>query len=627
MEAELETKVVDQGSKTKGESAKVVDLLAVDRHIDRYELIHRLGHGGMATVYLGRTLGKAGFERLVAVKVIHPHLASEPEFVEMFLDEARIAAKIHHPHVVAIHDVGEDDGVFYMVMEYVEGDTLASLQRQLQKDERRLPLSAVLQIAADACEGLAAAHDAVDADGKPLRLVHRDVSPHNLLVGADGRVKVVDFGIMKAVGKRSSTLTGQLRGKIAYMSPEQARGKSIDHRTDLFALGAVLWELTTGERLFTGDNESAILTRVLECEVPDPQSLRADLPDGVADVIRKALSRDREDRYESAQDMLRDIRTQLRRLDPEIDPRQDLSAEMERYFTRRIEYIRAAVRRRAGSEPRPLRPSDRELMAGVGSEPGRRIGDDDLTKTPHLSGESGPREKTAPLAAVDSAVAAESAPARTQTQTHTNTATTGLASAPARHWGLWLLLPLVGAAIAIIVLQQRPSADESEAPSKRAPVDTAPTPASTTPGPTPRADASAAKAGAAATVKWHINTSPEGAIVTIDDRRYDDPTPMSVELPRSEDPVAVVIEIDGYRPQRARLAPARTENFTYTLEPETKQVKIDHTLETRFHPSKQKTKKKAAPVPDTEDTAGSDSKKGDFDEVPDWMKSKDAKSP
>src|SRR5690606_12873291 len=157
--------------------------------------------------------------------------------------------RIHHPHVVAIHDVGEDDGVFYMVMEYVEGDTLAALVRQLRKDERqRLPISAILQIAADACEGLAAARELAGPDGRPLGLVHRDVSPHNLLVGMDGRVKVVDFGIMKAAGKRSNTLTGQLRGKLAYMAPEQAEGKVLDARTDLFALGAVLWELCTAER-------------------------------------------------------------------------------------------------------------------------------------------------------------------------------------------------------------------------------------------------------------------------------------------------------------------------------------------------------------------------------------------
>jgi serine/threonine protein kinase len=250
MEAEPETKVLDRESATKDKPALVPASLGVGTTVGRYELIHRLGQGGMAAVFLGRATGRAGFEKLVAVKVIHPHLAAEPDFVEMFLDEARIAARLHHPHVVEILDLDEDEDASFMVMEYVEGETLASLLRQLRKQGERLPL------VADACEGLAAAHDLTDADGRPMHLVHRDVSPHNLLVSMDGRVKVVDFGIAKATGRRSSTRTGQLRGKLAYMSPEQASSGAIDHRTDLFALGAVLWELLVNERLFTAVSES-----------------------------------------------------------------------------------------------------------------------------------------------------------------------------------------------------------------------------------------------------------------------------------------------------------------------------------------------------------------------------------
>jgi serine/threonine-protein kinase len=606
MAAELETKVLDQGSKTKGESAKVVDLLAVDRAIGRYELIHRLGHGGMATVYLGRATGRAGFERLVAVKVIHPHLASEPEFVEMFLDEARIAAKIHHPHVVAIHDVGEDEGVFYMVMEYVEGDTLASLVRQLGKDERLLPLSAVLQIAADACEGLAAAHDLVDAEGNPLRLVHRDVSPHNLLVGVDGRVKVVDFGIMKAAGKRSSTLTGQLRGKLAYMSPEQARGKPIDHRTDVFALGAVIWELCTNRRLFHGDNESAMLENVLACKIPDAQSIRPELPDDVAALLRKALAHDRDDRYESAKEMLKDVRSLLRGLDADIDPRQDLSTEMERYFTRRIEYVRAAVRRRAGSEPRAARPTDRELLRAREQTGERRaLTDDDLTKTPPLAAGASGREATTVIADVEPGAVGH---------TGTRTLTTSIAGAPARHWGLWLLLPLLGAAGAIVAVRgsgETPAATEpadSGARERRVPASDPPAeavePKQADPEPEPLAPV---------TVKWNFNTRPQGAIVTINGERYTDPTPVSVELPQGEDVVTVVIEKEGYAPQQARLAPTRSENLSYSLEPTKKPRSGSHTFTTKFHPSRT----------DPEAKAPTKKKGGEFDEVPDWMRPKD----
>jgi serine/threonine-protein kinase len=617
---EAETKVLDQGSKTKGETAKVVDLLAVDRKVGRYELIHRLGHGGMATVYLGRATGRAGFERLVAVKVIHPHLANEPEFVEMFLDEARIAARIHHPHVVAIHDVGEDDGVFYMVMEYVEGDTLASLVRQLRKDGRLLPLSAVLQIAADACEGLAAAHDLVDSDEKPLHLVHRDVSPHNLLVGADGRVKVVDFGIMKAVGKRSSTLTGQLRGKLAYMSPEQARGKPIDHRTDIFALGAVLWELLAGRRLFDTDHESETLERVLACDVPDIATIRDDLPAPVTKLLSRALATDKGERFDSAKEMLREVRGLLRGLAADVDPRHDLSVEVERYFAQRIEYIRAAIRGRA-IEPRVARPTDRELFeavqSGSGSDPLR---DDEISKTPALG--SSVRAATQVLVAEDG----EPEPSA-NTHTNTNTLTTSQVAAGARTLSRWLLLPLIGAAIAIAIIGW--PKDEPEPKPAPPVVDETPTPANTRPEP-PTPVPPPSEPAAPATVKWNFNTDPQGALVTIGGTQYTDPTPMSVELPHGEEPLDVLIEREGFAPHRARLAPNETLNLQYTLK------KSGPTFATKFHPdaksspgktgsgkSGKRGKSGTAPTKPPAET------KDEFGDVPDWVKSPsdDAKTP
>ncbi|MBV1860661.1 MAG: serine/threonine protein kinase, partial [Nannocystaceae bacterium] len=276
--------------------------------VGRYELIHRLGHGGMASVYLGRAIGTAGFERLVAVKVIHPHLANESEFVEMFLDEARIAAKIHHPNVCETLDLGEDDGLFFMVMEYVEGETLSSLTRLLRKHKDRMPVPCALQITADACRGLGAAHALEGKDGKPLNLVHRDVSPHNLLVTMDGRVKVVDFGIMKAAGKRSNTLTGQLRGKLTYMSPEQARGEPVDRRSDIYAMGVVLWELLAGARFYRGETDSELLAQVSLARRQDIADYCDDLPEAVIAVLDKALAESRTDRYATADDMLKDLR-------------------------------------------------------------------------------------------------------------------------------------------------------------------------------------------------------------------------------------------------------------------------------------------------------------------------------
>ncbi len=585
MEAEPETKVVDHESKAiKSEPVAAPAVVAGRQVVDRYELVHRLGHGGMATVHLGRATGRAGFEKLVAVKVIHPHLADEPEFVDMFLDEARIAARLHHPHVVQILDVGEDDGVYFMVMEYVEGDTLSSLIRQLRKHGDQLPLSAVLQIAADAAEGLAAAHALSDRDGKAYQLVHRDVSPHNLLVGMDGNIKVVDFGIMKAAGKRSNTLTGQLRGKLSYMSPEQARGKPLDHRTDLFALGAVIWELCTNKRLFEAETESETLELVRQCEVPDLAEVRPDLPDGVAEVLRKSLARDANDRYDSAQQMLRDIRAVRRDLSADVDARADLAEVMAQFFTARIDYVRAAIRRREGSGVRPM-PSSASMSL--------------VTPEAAANGDStnviSPPRGTAARPSDSGEGAAN--------YTGTSTMTTALGQAPARHWSLWLVLPLVGAAIGTAAMgwgkdqgqEDRDgivaAAPATEKPAKKiaeeAPMTAPPKPVETS----------------APSIKWTINTEPQGAFVTIAGTKHEEPTPFTVSVPHSDDSLLIQIEHEGFRPHVVRLAPLETANLSYRLAPMAAAPTPKKLGKTKFWPRKKKPGKqvesKAAPEPTT----------------------------
>lgn len=545
MEAEPETKVLDRESATQDKHASVLDSLGVGKTVGRYALIHRLGHGGMAAVYLGRATGRAGFEKLVAVKVIHPHLAAEPEFVEMFLDEARIAARLHHPHVVEIHDLGDADGVFFMVMEYVEGETLASLLRQLRKQGDRLPLSAVLQVVADACEGLSAAHDLTHADGRPMHLVHRDVSPHNLLVSMDGRVKVVDFGIAKATGRRSSTRTGQLRGKLAYMSPEQAGGDDIDHRTDLFALGAVLWELLTNERLFVAETESETLARVTACEVPDIRE-RADVPEGVAALVTRALERKPDDRFATAQDMLREVRAQLRALDDDVDPRADLAAVMDRLFAARVGYIRAAVRRAGESGTHRERAANDPITHEDATKVGERPSDRSSGSGPI----AGPRPSGSSLLAGPG------------TNTHTLTA---LATAPARHWSLWLLLPLLGAVVGSAMVSRGwwgPTEPQAMAVEE----------AVRQPDPRPSlASAGDAAAGvrtvASTTVKWRFDTVPDGAIITLDGVPHPERSPVTLEVPRSDEAVEVVISREGYRDIKLRPAPLAPDNFNYQLEP------------------------------------------------------------
>lgn len=571
MEAEAETKVVEARSKPSRPAASSSDGMPRDRLIGRYELLHRLGHGGMATVYLGRAIGTAGFEKLVAVKVIHPHLANEPEFVEMFLDEARIAARIRHPHVVEILDLGREDDVFFMVMEFVEGDTLATLLRELRKTGELLPVAAVLQIVADACEGLASAHDLVDPDGVPYHLVHRDVSPHNLLAGLDGWVRVVDFGIMKAAGKRSTTLTGQLRGKLPYMSPEQARGQAIDRRTDLFALGAVMWELLTNERLVAGETESEILAHVSHFTLPDIQQHRADLPAPVRRVLERALAADLERRYVDAHEMLRDVRLALRACESSEDPRGQIAAVMKRHFEARIEYVRASARTR-GIDRAPERRRHSSML---------ELGDEARAAT---SSAARSRTPTAVLAKSSS-----SSPLRDFPEVPTQVTATTTPPRAGRSWTLLIGLPLVGAALgtAIVTYAQR----QPERPRIEA--------AAVEPEAIPAAGTTAADEPEF--VKWVFNTEPQGATVTIDGRRFERVTPMSVEMPRGSEPVSVRLERDGFEPYEAELAPVGPQNHAHRLVPVPAPRPITNTpiRFTTKKPSKPKTPSTEATAPPT----------------------------
>jgi serine/threonine-protein kinase len=271
--------------------------------LDRFELIAELASGGMATVYLARLGGVAGFQRFVAIKRLHPHLAREPEFVDMFLDEARLAARIHHPNVVPIVEIGESDQGYYLVMEYVEGDTAARLMARSAQDNGRLPPSVALRIVLDALTGLHAAHELLDDDRKPLELVHRDVSPQNILVGVDGVTRITDFGVARAASRLATTRSGQLKGKLAYMAPEQARGTEMDRRADVFAMGAVMWEMLAGKRLFKGEGEAETLNRVLFEPIPLLRDSDPSTPLAIEEICTRALLRDRAYRFGSAAEM------------------------------------------------------------------------------------------------------------------------------------------------------------------------------------------------------------------------------------------------------------------------------------------------------------------------------------
>jgi serine/threonine-protein kinase len=275
------------------------------RAFGKYTLLSRLATGGMADVFVALLRADFGFEKLVVIKCLLPSLAADQRHVAMFLDEARTAATLSHPNIVQMFDAGEVDGTYYIAMEFIEGQDLRSLMRRLHdRGQIGLPLDHAIFVLTRLLSGLEYAHQKRDFHGNPLRIVHRDISPQNVVITFSGDVKIVDFGVAKsAMQLGEKTEVGQLKGKVAYMSPEQARGQPIDWRSDLFSAGVVLFELTTGTRLFRGNNEVETLRRIYTAEHPRPSQVKPDFPVELEAIVMRALARDRRSRYQSAREM------------------------------------------------------------------------------------------------------------------------------------------------------------------------------------------------------------------------------------------------------------------------------------------------------------------------------------
>jgi len=274
--------------------------------LGRYALFDQIAEGGMATVHLGRLIGPVGFSKIVAIKQMHESAARNPDFVAMFLDEARLSGRVQHPNVVATYDVIAKGGEAFLVMEYVHGESLAALLRAARKREQRLAPAVAVHILCDVLSGLHAAHEATDEFSEPLRLVHRDVSPQNIMVGVDGVARVLDFGIAKAAGRLQETQTGQLKGKIGYMAPEQLLGRPLDRRVDIFAAGIVLWETISGRKMFDADNSGQLMYQVLEFDIP-PLSTLADVPLALSKAVERATARDPNERFATAREFAREL--------------------------------------------------------------------------------------------------------------------------------------------------------------------------------------------------------------------------------------------------------------------------------------------------------------------------------
>lgn len=304
--------------------------------LGRYRVVEEIGIGGMASVYLARMDGPGGFQKWVAIKRIHANLVEDDQFVDMFLDEARIAAGINHANVAQVFDLGKDDNTYWIAMEYLHGEPLREIMRRCEERGQLISPDLAARLCADAAEGLHSAHELKGKNGQFLNLVHRDVTPHNLFVTYDGYTKVVDFGIAKVADRLSETRAGTLKGKLAYMSPEQVRGQEdVDRTTDLFALGVVLWELTTGHRLFRMDTDLDTLEKVQACVVPPPSTMVPGYPVELESVVMKALAKRKQDRFQTARDFSRALQTYLMRRGVFVGP-EEVAAFVSELFADRI---------------------------------------------------------------------------------------------------------------------------------------------------------------------------------------------------------------------------------------------------------------------------------------------------
>jgi len=322
--------------------------LAPGSRLGRYELLIPIAYGGMARVWAARLHGQRGFSKLVAIKTILPHLAHNPEFERMFLDEARIAAGVHHPNVCEIYELGEEGRVLYLAMEWVNGDSLMHVLRGINgKKAEPIEVRIAARIVADACAGLHAAHELTDDDGRLLNVVHRDVSPHNLLVAQEGTVKVTDFGVAKALNQtHQATVAGQVKGKVAYMAPEQIGGLAFDRRSDVFGMGCVLYESITGVLPFRGENDPQVMQAVLRGTYEPPSKLVRSIPTEMEHIIDRALASEPRQRFATAERMRVALEEFLAKSGMVITPTQVGTMVRQRLgpqLDKRREHVRAAM--------------------------------------------------------------------------------------------------------------------------------------------------------------------------------------------------------------------------------------------------------------------------------------------
>ena len=434
--------------------------------LGRYALHAEIAAGGMATVYLGRLHGAVGFGRTVAIKRLHPHLAKDPEFVAMFLDEAHLAARVQHPNVVPTLDVVTSDRELFLVLEYVRGESFSALIRAARAAGQTLPIPVVVAVVVGLLNGLHAAHEATDEQGKPLGIVHRDVSPQNVLVGADGVARVLDFGVAKAATRLQTTREGQLKGKVSYMAPEQLAGE-VTRRTDIYAAGVVLWEALTGKRLMKGDTEAQLLNAVLSMEILPPSTHNREVSGALDAVVMMAVAKKPEERFATALDMAIALEGAVRPAST-----REVSAWMEEHLGESLNRRRRVV---AEIESSTSAPGRGELLKMIDAS-GEPLSGPLPASLPSLPDASGPNAQPSTASLT---LSRHPPPAQSQS----------------RAWlvGL-LLLPVLGGGVALGVVLSRPVAPPAL---RAASIDTpatsviVPAPGSAAPVPSPSSPPSA----------------------------------------------------------------------------------------------------------------------------------------
>ncbi len=525
--------------------------------IGRYQILGLLGTGGMAEVFLGRLVGPSGFERPVVIKRILPHLARQKHFVDMFLDEARIVASIRHQNVVHVHELGAHNDELFLVMEYLEGESIAALARRLSSKKKLLSFGLAAHVIAEVCAGLHAAHALKDANGKLLGLVHRDVSPANIFVTYSGEVKILDFGIAVAADRVSRTDAGQVKGKYAYMSPEQCQGQPLDARSDVFSLGTVLYELSTCRRLFKRASDMLTLRAICEEDLTIPSKLVSNYPQELERVCLRALEKRREQRYQSAQELRRDLLELSRTLNQGKIPEESLSRVMHKLFADRIDEKRALLNRvQSGDEVTSVPAAEVDeaielpsIVVGESAQHGIALSEMvSAAALPALD----PVAPTA-LPMVSDAVAESS---RSVTATALR-AVTPLPRPPnpLKKVILPALVGLTGLILAGVWWSQPPKASPQ-------PV-VAPTPPVQPPPPV------VAPIPQITEVNLQFDTDPPGATVRIGEKLYGR-TPISVKVDKSAEKLDVELTLDGYLKHVERVTPDMEQRFRLVLERERK---------------------------------------------------------